>query len=786
MTVTGPGGVGKTRLAVQVAAGLEAQRGVVFADLTEVVEPDLVPFALARSLGLPDLDSRPALDAIAGAIRSRPLLVVLDNVERVTGASPFIGGLLEACPLLRILATSRAPLRLRAEREYPLPPLVAPDPARATDLEALFEFPAVALFVERSRVVHPDFALTAENAADIVKICRLLDGLPLAIELAAAKGRLLTPRSLAGRLELGFGLLRGGASDSPIRHQSLRDTIAWSYDLLNEAEKSLFRRIALFPGGCSPAAIEAVRAPSPGAGIEALEALVLQSLVQADLTDGEEPRYRMLAAIRDFGLEQLSLAGEDAGVRRLQLDFLAGLVEEEDIRLRGPDQLRALKRLDREQDNLRAALAWCGETGNGELMLRLVGSLGWYWYLRGHIGEGWSWCTRALAEMSGDGRGRALVSAGLLANRRGNRAEARRLFEESIGVSRRVSDVPALTDALCFLSLVTDVEMDTGPAVLAANEAVQLVETLDDPWRRAHAYLRAEFAASPVASGSETGEYLTRSLALARATGDRVLFGAVLNRRGERARIAGDFDLAGRLYQESIGVSRELGNAINEAIAIHNLGYIALEQGRWPEALAKFSSSYQIHRNMGVLTGIAYCLIGFSATAAVAGDANLAALLAGAAAAYCEPLGFRVEEVDRRASERFLQTARDALGAAAYAREESRGRDLDPETCFDEVIRRVGDRARAGQPGIAGQTGRKGFVEERRPPRSPAAGEAGLTARESEVVVLLARGLSNQEIAERLVVSTFTVRAHLRSIYGKLGVSSRTSAVRWATDHGLL
>ncbi|MDP8923556.1 MAG: protein kinase, partial [Chloroflexota bacterium] len=386
LTLIGLGGVGKTRLAIGVAEHLRDQfaNGVAFVDLAPLQDATLVVPTIARVLGIPESGGNPIVEVVQHALRGRELLLVLDNVEHLTGVAPVVRDLLTGCPHLTILATGREPLGLRWEHVFPLEPLPAP-PADATlpvpDLAAV---PSVALFVHRAQSIRPAFALSEENAAAVAGVCRRLDGLPLALELAAARLKIMSPAALLLRLEKRLDLLADRLADAPERHQTLREAIGWSYALLSPEEQALFRRLAVFAGGCGWEAAEAIG----GGSLDQLGSLVDKSLLVAVDADSNEPYFRMLDTVREFALERLGESGELEAVRRRHAEYYVELAEAAGPRLRSADQAEWLTRLDRERDNCRIALEWCIEHGATDLGLRLGGSLWSYWRIRGEVGEG--------------------------------------------------------------------------------------------------------------------------------------------------------------------------------------------------------------------------------------------------------------------------------------------------------------------------------------------------------------------------------------------------------------
>jgi predicted ATPase len=443
LTLTGPGGVGKTRLAVQVVRTLldEFAHGAVVASLASISDSTLVVSAVAQALGLRETGERPLLEQLETHLRDKQLLVFLDTFEHVVAAAPDLVALLAAGPELKLLVTSRVVLRLSGEQEYVVPPLALPDNTQLTDPELLARSPAVALFMQRAAAIQPDFQLTKANAAAIAEICARLDGLPLAIELAAARVKLLPPAALLARLGRRLQILTGGPRDLPARQQTLRDTLDWSYRLLSADEQRLLRCLAVFSGGCT---VDAAEATYPSVGdsshgvvakqevrpldvLDGMAALIDSSFVRQAELDGTEPRLVMLETIHEYGLERLAASGELEVVARQHAAYFLALAEEAEPKLMSAEQGRWLNRLERERDNLRAALRWALERGEMETALRLSGALGRYWFKHGYLSEGRRWLDEGLSGKSAvapSARAKALTSAGLLAHYQGDLSRA--------------------------------------------------------------------------------------------------------------------------------------------------------------------------------------------------------------------------------------------------------------------------------------------------------------------------------------------------------------------------
>src|SRR5215207_1559152 len=422
LTLTGTGGTGKTRLGLQVAAELtdEFEDGVFFVSLAAISDPEFVVPAVAGTLGVKEAGGQPLLESLEDYLREKRILLVLDNFEQVLEAAPMVSELLSAAPYLKVLATSRIPLRLYGEHEYSVPPLALPDPERPPSVERLTQYEAVRLFVERAQAAKVDFSVTNDNAPAVAEICHRLDGLPLAIELAAARIKLLTAQAMLARLGNRLKLLTGGARDLPERQRTLRSTIEWSYGLLEEDEKTLFARLSVFAGGRTLEAIEAIcdaEGDLPVDVLDGVESLVDESLLRQEEGPGGEPRFVMLETIHQYAKEKLQESGESENLRKLHARYFLALAEEAEPRLRGPEDVEWLERLEAEHDNLRAALSWALERGEAELALRLAGALWRFWEARGLYSEGHRWLEEALAKANGASaaaRAKALEGEGWL------------------------------------------------------------------------------------------------------------------------------------------------------------------------------------------------------------------------------------------------------------------------------------------------------------------------------------------------------------------------------------
>src|SRR5829696_5546433 len=492
LTLTGPGGTGKTRLALQAAADLldEFSDGTFFVQLATLTEAELFISAVAETLGVKETGELPLGESLEDYLDQRQLLLVLDNFEQVLGAEPTVTELLTAAPGLKVLATSRTPLRLYGEKEYAVPPLSVPDVRHLPDLKTLSQYEAVRLFIERAKSAKVDFEVTDESAPAVAEICVRLDGLPLAIELAAARIKMLPPKAMLKRLGSRLKLLTGGARDLPERQRTLRATIEWSHALLDEGERVLFGRLAVFSGGRTLEAIEAIcdaEGDLPVEAFDGLSSLLAKNLIRQEEGPGGEPRFVMLETVHEYAREKLGESSEAEEIKRVHAQYFLTLAEEADPELRGQDQLEWLERLEAEHDNMRAALSWALGCKEAEVALRLGGALWWFWWMRGYYSEGRRWLPEALA-MDGRGspevRAMALAGAGALAEEQGDYDRAQEACQEGLELlaneGREASE--AKQNLLERLGWVACLREEYGQATALYEEGLALSREMSDTW----------------------------------------------------------------------------------------------------------------------------------------------------------------------------------------------------------------------------------------------------------------------------------------------------------------
>ena len=774
VTITGPGGVGKTSLALQVAHDVQDDfiDGVFFISLAAISDSTLIIPTIAHTLGVIESPNRLLLDSLKEFLRDRQVLLMLDNFEQIMSAAPLLSELLSACTGLRMLATSREALHLRGEQEFPLSPLALPD---QSSVEVLLHYSGIALFVQRAQAIQPEFKLTTDNATSVAEICARLDGLPLAIELAAARIKLLPPQAMLTRLqESSLTLLTSGAHDLPARQQTLRSAIQWSYDLLNGDEQRTFRRLSVFVGGCTLQA--ALSAIEPTTSLDTLDSLVNKSLLRQIETDAE-PRLTMLETIREFGLEQLTHTHELESTRRAHAEYYLSFAEDAERQLTGADQKNWLRRLEREQDNLRAALHWAIEHQEVELAQRMAGALQVFWLTRGYWSEGRRWLEESLA-MDSDAalapvvRAKTLYGAGALTRFQGDFARARMLLEQSLTLYRPLADKTGVLMALVELSRITAYQDDQTAKKAFLAEAASLLETLPDTVMKAYAYTELattmlDINVSPIQFPPEASRYMAESVRINRALNNPAGLALALARQGSGALFTGDFTLMASQLDEAERLALELGDEriLSRLAGLHML--LDMRKGDLTAARRRLQDTFQRAANRGDhqlpiwLPMLAVVLHGQGLDVWSARIFGLTDALTGT----YQTRGEGMAEVFRR----FLGIGdihaelRAQLGDEAFAREFAAGKHLT----LDD-LRTI---PHPPEPDSAAQ--------------AISASGTSLTAREIEVLRLLAQDLSNPQIAEKLVVSRRTVDAHLRSIYDKLGVKSRDAAIRVAGEKKL-
>ena len=699
ITLLGPGGAGKTRLAVEAAWRLLDQfpDGLFFVDLTPVRDPSLVQAMLAQALGVADDGSRPLADLTAAHLRPRRILLLLDNCEQVLGAAPLLGRLLAAAPQLEALCTSREPLRITGEHEHLVHPLPLPDfetlprsPARR--LAALAANPAVALFVLRAQAVRSGFTLDPTSAESVAAICARLDGLPLAIELAAARAKHLAPQAILVRLSNRLGLLVGGARDRAAHQQTVRDTIAWSHELLDLAEQRLFARLAVFAGGAGMGAVEAVCNHDGMLALDPLDGVVeLADKSLLRLSDGEasEPRAAMLATIREYALERLAERGEADELWGAFVAHWLAFAEQHNAQTFGDGADAAFERLEREHDNLRAAIEQAVAHKLDAAALRLGIALGWFWYCRGHLSEGRRQfelllprCEQAAPEL----QIKLLAGAALLAWAQGDFPQAEALYGRELQLRRDLNDHER---SLATLANLGNVALGMGEYERArsyAAESIALCLSLGRDELLADLLINLATAAGMQRDYGQARASYEESLALARRSGAQGSAMMALNNLGLIALYQGNAAEARGLLEESLALARAGEDRQALARARWGLGQVALVAGERSVATEQFGESLRLRRELGDRQGLAYCLEGLAGVAALAGEHERAARLWGAAERLRETITAPLSPLDRPDLEARVAAARSALGAQAFTAAWVAGRALHPEAALDEAL----------------------------------------------------------------------------------------------------
>jgi predicted ATPase/predicted Ser/Thr protein kinase len=699
VTVTGPGGIGKSRLAIEVARDLAGQfaSGVYFVPLAAVSDPGLIVLAIAQTLGLRQTGGQAPMDALKEYFHNSsgsPTLVLIDNFEHLVEAAPLLAELLALAPGLKVLVTSRAALHVYNEQEFPIPPLALPDPKSIASPSEFSRYSAISLFVQRAAAVKPDFQLTEENAPIVAEICARLDGLPLAIELAAARVKLLSVSAMRSRLASRLQLLTGGARDLPARQQTLRQAIDWSYDLLTEPEQKLFRRLSVFFGGCTLEAVEAVCDTKQDLGLDILDgmsSMVDKSLVrQMEQPDGE-PRFVMLETIREYAFVKMQACGEEPLTRRAHAAYGLVLAEEGAAEDQGTNQPGWLDRFEREHDNFRAALDWLTETGHAEWGLRLGAALFRFWEMREHLGEGRDRLGKLLklpgASAPSKARIRALFAAGVLTSEQGDFVSSDSLIRESLDIARQLGDIQSSAVALNALAVITRDRGDLPASRALSEESLAVWRDLHDSLAVARALSNLADVVKLQGDFSYAGKLYQECLSISRELGDRAGYAWALNHQGDVAREQGDSSAARALYEQSLATFRQLDDRWGIGRSLDDLGNLAREQQDYHAADSFYRESLGIFWKLEHKRGIARLLESFACSAAAQSDSERSLRLAGAAAALRQSIGAPLVPAERNRLEQSLEAARRALPTATGRNAWLEGWVMPIEKAIEDLLR---------------------------------------------------------------------------------------------------
>lgn len=781
LTLTGTGGSGKTRLALEVARDLVGMypHGVWFVELAPLMEGELVPQAVAQVVGVQERPGQPLVDTLAEVLRDRELLLILDNCEHlVEAAAGLVDTLLDTCYRLHVLATSREALKVAGEANRPVLPLGVPTFQRELTAEELEGTESVRLYLDRARHRNPSFTLTPENARAVAEICRWLDGMPLAIELAAVRTGAMSVEQISERLKNSLKLLSSGNRTVSLRQRTLQGALDWSHNLLKEPERVLFRRLSAFMGGWTLEEAEIVGSGTSiakGAVLELLSGLVDRSLVVSRVTGGGEPRYRMLEVIRQYALEILEESGEAATVRHRHAEFFCALAEEAEPGLRGPEQEKWLERLEAEYDNMRAALSWALESGEAELGLRLAGALEPFWDVRGYYDEGRRWLEEALAKGGRlSERAKALGRLGWLAYDQGDLDRAVEVAEEGLKLCGEVvieeSHTARFRD---MLGNVATIRGDFEGARILFEESLAFYREAGDAWGIARSLLHLGKVSVGLGAHEHAIELYEEGLVLSRESGYAAMLPLYLISLGREFLLQGDCERATALNEEAVALCRErrgglvAGLGEHAQTALNNLGWVALVRGDHERANTLYVESLVLSEELGDKLIAAESLEGLACAAGARGEAERSARLFGAARTLREAVGYFHTPIERALREPYLVVVRSRLDEVVWQAAFAEGQLM---TLEDAIKYGLDSEESVPPPSSTSE-----------PPRCSQQ-SAALTGREEEIAALVARGLTNRQIASELTISEHTVATHVRRILKRLGFHSRSQLTAWVTE----
>ncbi len=739
LTLSGPGGVGKTRLALQAAALVQDQfkDGVFFVDLAPLQDPNLVINRIAHELGVKESLTHALLNDIIDHLSTKHSLLLLDNFEQILEAASTVSELIANVPSLKVLVTSREALHLYGEQEYPVLPLSLPERRADISHDRFSEYEAVDLFIQRAQASNPNFRLSEINARHVAELCIHLDGLPLAIELAAARVKIFSPEYMLDLLSNSLGMLTAGPRDFEARHQTLRAAIDWSYNLLDEDEKTLFARLGIFQGGHSLEAIEIVCGHALESGVlHCLESLLNKSLIIQKVGPKGEPRFVMLETIQQYARERLKQSGEVEQMHRRHAEYFAELAKQSEPLLRGPKQEYWSARLRADYDNLLAALEWSFTQADASIGLRLAASLSEFWYYEGSISQSRKWIEVALKRVDQappEIHAKMLNGASMLAFVFGQHERGKQLNQEALAIARQSGD--------------------------RYNQACALL------WLSAHATKNPN-------EYLESVQFSEQAVALFEELGDQAGLAWGYNQIGESTRLVGDFNRAGRAYEASLAVCRQTGNRRREAISLVNLSYVAQRQGEYEKAENYVIKGLELLHSLDLRYHCAIALAMLSGPVASQGKAWRAAKLLGASQAIFERMSTGLQPADQVEIDGYAAAAAKQLDPQDYQAAWAEGQRLSFEQAMMYAPQKDLD-AKRGTASMSNALTVKIMGEK-------------LSARELEVLCQLASGLSIEEIAAKLYISPSTLRSHTKNIYRKLDVHRRAEAVQRGKELGLL
>jgi predicted ATPase/DNA-binding SARP family transcriptional activator/DNA-binding CsgD family transcriptional regulator/Tfp pilus assembly protein PilF len=774
LTLMGTGGAGKTRLGLEVARDLIGvyPDGIWLVELASLSEPALVSQAVAVACGVLEQPGQPLVEALVAALRNKQLLLVLDNCEHLIAAcARLVDTVLDACPRIRILATSREALGVEGETRWPVSPLPVPVALRPLSARELERFESARLFVERARHHDPTFALTDQNAEAVAEVCLKLEGIPLAIELAAVRVGVLSVEQIARRLEDSLRLLTGGARMVPPKQRTLRGALDWSYELLSEPERKLFARLSVFAGGWS---LEAAEAVGPGDGIKVGEVLDLisrladKSLVVTEATGKSGMRHGMLEPVRQYARERLEERKEREVMQRNHAAFFLTLAEEAEPELLGPEQTTWLECLETEHDNLRAALSW--SLGNEETLgLRLVGALSRFWYIRGYLSEGRRWLEEGLtvgSVLSSPVRAKALGGAGWLAEAQGDYERARAAHEESLKIYRGLGDNKGIASSLANLGRVALSQGDQERASEQLEESLAVLRKSRNDRDLARVLTSLGIMALSKGDHMRAGTFFEEALSLLRDAGDVRGVAVSLNNLGFAMLYRGDGERAMALFEEARARNLDIGDAQGIATSLINMGLAALTTNQIERAAKLLQDSLVMLQEVQSKQTMVECLEAMAALAGAQGQARRSARLWGATQTVRENMGAPLPSDESAILEPHLTAARGQLDDEEWEAVCAEGKAMRLEEAVEyalavEVSASSMDHTINQQP--AGTH------------------VAALTRREEEIAAIAARGLTNRQIGVQLSVSEHTVATHISRILKKLGLHSRAQLGSWLT-----